>query len=289
ATIAFYNLQVTGNPLRLPYQVHEDAYGYSPLFLFESPKPQPNYRHEVMRNFQTGWGIEDYTQQQTFGGWLAAKATGLKELGTFFLGGALWLPLLAIRPLLARRRMRFVWFALGAFIAAELTVAWTFPHYFAPIVPLLFLLVIQGLRSLSALPRCGHAWARVAVPAIVVLHVMAVPTLFAQYAQWQPDGWQWQRARIAKQLADLPGSHLVLIEYDTDHNGHEEWVYNRADIARSKTIWARRINNEKDAQLLRHFYHRSAWLVKADDPAPRLIAIRKNDNGEVASLVDVER
>ena len=287
--IAYYNSQVTGNPLQLPYQVHEAEYGCSPLFLFKPPKEQPEYRHDVMREFQTGWGIEDYQKQQTLRGWLKAKTRGLTELGQFFLGSALWLPLLMIRPLLARKRMRFVWFALAAFVTAELSVAWVFPHYFAPIVPLLFLLVVQGMRYLAALPRCGHAWARIAVPALVVLHVIAVPTLFAQYVQWQPEGWQWNRARLAEQLAEMPGRHLVLVEYGPHHSGHEEWVYTRADIGRAQTVWARQITPDKDAQLLRHFYQRQAWLVRADDAEPRLIAIEKNSAGEIVSLADVER
>ncbi len=49
------------------------------------------------------------------------------------------------------------------------------------------------------------------------------------------------RKPVEKQLAALPGEHLVLVRYSKDHNSGEEYVYNDADIDHSKTVWAREI------------------------------------------------
>ena len=68
------------------------------------------------------------------------------------------------------------------------------------IAPLLFFLAVQGLRQLHAFQRQGHAWARLAVPAIMLLHLATLPIVWLQYAREQPQGWQWQRQRLADQL-----------------------------------------------------------------------------------------
>ena len=260
--------------------MHEAEYGYSPLFLWKEPKQVPEYRHAEMRDFQTGWGIADYQQQATIGGLVTAKAEGLTRLWKFFLCGALWVPLLMLRPLLGQQRMRFVWLTLVIVLAGEMAVPWTYPHYFAPVVPLVFVLVVQGMRCLATLPRWGYGWARLAIPAVVLLHVAAIPSLFADYVTQQPSTWQWHRARLAQQLESLPGNHLVMVHYRPDHNYHAEWVYNGADIAGSKVIWARRIDDRRDTQLLRFFQHRHVWLIDADAEYPKLIAIVTDDDGE---------
>lgn len=287
ALLGTYNCMITGDPFRMPYQVHEQDYGYSPLFLWEQPKEMPAYQHKVMRDFQTGWGIADYINQQSFLGWWLTKSEGLHRAGDFFLGEVLWIPvLLMIRPLLAQQKLKFAWFVLAVFLAAELSVCWIYPHYFAPAVPLLFLLVVQGMRYLSTLPRRGYAWARFAVPVVVGLHFLSIPPLFAQYMAWQPGGWQFQRDRIEQQLEALPGKHLVLVNYEPGHRGHEEWVYNKANIAKSKIIWARTMGLERDSQLLRFYHYRHLWRVNADAEQPELIAMEYDDASDKLSFVE---
>lgn len=289
AILGTYNCLVTGDPFRLPYQVHEQEYGYSPLFLWKSPKPMPEYQHDAMRDYYAGWAIEDYSTQQSLAGWWLAKSEGLHQVGRFFLGGVLWLPLLLmLRRLLAQRRLRFAWVVLGVFLIAELSVCWIYPHYFAPAVPLVFLLVVQGLRHLATLPRRGHAWARFAVPAILVMHILALPPLFAQYVAWEPEGWQFQRARIEAILKDLPGEHLVFVEYGPGHSGHEEWVYNKSNIAKSKIVWARTMGEELDSQLLRFYHDRQIWRVDADTEQPTLIAVENRAFDERYDAFDLD-
>ena len=96
----------------------------------------------------------------------------------FYLQDALFVSLLMLPILLCQKRFRYVGLALLVFLAAELMVPWMFPHYLAPIMPLVFLLVVQGMRHLNALTRQGHAWARFAVPGIMLLHGA---TLMSQY------------------------------------------------------------------------------------------------------------
>ncbi len=80
--------------------------------------------------------------------------------------------------------------------------------------------------------------------------------------------WFWQRAAIQDRLSQTAEKHLLLVQYGAHHNADQEWVYNGADIDGSKVVWARAMNQEEDAKLLRYFADRQAWLLRVD-----------NDNG----------
>src|SRR5262249_28164808 len=48
--MAKYNLAVTGNVLRMPYQVHQATYEICPAFAFLPLNPEPIYRHKDLRD-----------------------------------------------------------------------------------------------------------------------------------------------------------------------------------------------------------------------------------------------
>ena len=73
------------------------------------------------------------------------------------------------------------------------------------------------------------------------------------------------RGPVEKQLASLPGEHLVLVRYSKDHNVGEEYVYNEADIDRAKTVWAREIPGMDLSPLLNYFRNRDVWLYEPDE------------------------
>ncbi|HMK23300.1 MAG TPA: hypothetical protein VK466_13275, partial [Terriglobales bacterium] len=55
------------------------------------------------------------------------------------------------------------------------------------------------------------------------------------------------------------------------HTVDNEWVYNAADIDRSKIVWAREIPGRDPAPLLDYFRGRTVWLVEADATQPQLL------------------
>jgi hypothetical protein len=73
-----------------------------------------------------------------------------------------------------------------------------------------------------------------------------------------------QRARIVSQLEGTPGDHLVIVRYSPNHDVHQEWVYNAADIDHSKIVWARHIPGVDLKPLLDYFHNRRIWTLEPD-------------------------
>ena len=275
--IGYYNAKVTGHPLRLPYAVHEAAYGISPLFVWQSPKLEPEYHHPEIESFYRGWGLDAFRSHQSAEGFLNAKLDGTLVLWAFFLGPALTLTLVTLPGLWQDRRLRFAWRSLAALYLGSLCVFWMLPHYFAPAAPLLMLIVVQGVRRLRATAqrelKCGF----LVVPAIVLMQTVLLIAGVARQAEAKGTSWAHHRARIAAQLESAPGRHLVFVEYSPNHNVHAEWVYNAASIDDAPIVWARPMGPARDRELLDHFSDRQLWLLDADAPCPQLLPLDRRN------------
>jgi hypothetical protein len=239
----------------------------APHFVWQQPRPEPEFHHRVLRDFHKYWEMA---------AWGAARANrapyGLfdkaKTYWRFYLGPFLTLPLLTVPWLWRRRRTRLLLLA-GVFIALGLAVeVWHAPHYAAPALGLCLLLVIGGLRQLPHL----RLWRRIhpaagtwAVRAIVA-GGMLTPVIGGSI--WMDDGSA--RARIVRQFADQGRSHLVIVRYRLDHDSGDEWVYNAAGIDGAPIVWAREMDPTSNRALLRYFPNRRAWLLEPDLKPPRL-------------------
>lgn len=265
-----YNLRVTGSATRLPYQLHEEMYGACPLFLVLGLPPEPEYRHSVMRRFHLEWGLNSYLQQRDLQGWLRTKTALAGALWSFFCGPTLTIPLLPGVYMLGRRDMRFAISALALCAVASAIVPWMQPHYLAPSVPLLWLLLVQGWRRL----RIGwgpmrHFNRRLALGLFLLLMTLFTAKLAGHWTK-KPLGWQWQRRAIEERLTATPGEHLVFVNYSPGHNPLHEWVYNKAEIDAAKTVWARIMSPQENGRLIDYFAGRRVWIVDADARQPRL-------------------
>src|SRR5216684_5677232 len=84
------------------------------------------------------------------------------------------------------------------------------------------------------------------------------------------------RVAIAENLQRTPGKHLIMVRYDKDsnnHNIHDEWVYNGAEIDNAKVLWARELDAEQNAKLLAYFKDRQIWLLEPDTDNTELIPL----------------
>jgi hypothetical protein len=77
------------------------------------------------------------------------------------------------------------------------------------------------------------------------------------------------RAAMLRELQSLPGDQLVIVRYKPKHNPFDEWVYNHADIDKSKVVWARDMGDQ-NSELIRYFSGRRVWLLEADENPVKL-------------------
>ena len=265
AFMGYYNWRVTGNALQLPYLLNLRTYHTAQVFLWGHAKPAQHYRNQQFEDFYNTWERGNY-----HGEWSdIVRVTEEKmvrcSLTYLWAGELLALPTL---PFLFRdRKMRLLLFTFALGVAGVLTLVWSNPHYAAPFTGVVFALAVQMMRHLRAARgrrRCtGLALSR----AIVILLVLDTGINVARHVcdplRWPCEG-DSSRAAIAQKLMQTPGKHLIMVRYEQDHNIHDEWVYNGADIDGTKVLWARELDAQQNAKLFAYFKDRQIWLVTPD-------------------------
>jgi hypothetical protein len=269
----YYYHRVTGNGFRMTYQVNRATYAAAPYFLWQTPPPQPIYHHAVMREFYL-FERSGYENSFTFTGFLLRMAHKARSWWIAYLGPLLTLPSFALPWVIRRPKMRLPLAICAAMICGFAVETWTLPHYFAPAVGALYLLLVQGLRQLwhcrALQPRLGPAMVR-ALPVLACAMIALRVTALAVHAPIEP-AWPpgiLTRAALERQLSRLPGKQLVIVSYGSHHNFHAEWVWNRADIDRSKVVWARDMGNDGNLELLNYFKDRTVWTINPDTSPPQ--------------------
>jgi hypothetical protein len=270
AAMAHYNATVTGDPWKMPYSVHKEAYEVTPMFIWQEARPAPKYRHAVMRAFYDGWARESFESQKRPTGFFAIKGTQFALLWHWLLGTSLTIALLASGCRAPRHSRLLPLVCILTCLTALGVGAWTHPHYFAPAVAAVVLLVIQGMRRLRLAVRGARPVAGLLLPAVLIAQVLLFLALTCLYLAQQPGDWATERIRIASALQNMAGNHLVIVQYGHGHNPHAEWVYNGADIDGSKVVWARSMDDAANKRLLAYFENRRVWLLPVDEGTPRL-------------------
>ena len=265
AFIGFYNLRLTGNALLFPHVLNTSTYHSTPLFLWEHLKPEKTYNNEQFEDFYNGWEREDYQTS-----WKAARDVTLEKLArmgvAFFWPGVLFL-LPALPFAFRARKMRLLVVTFFVCLAGVFAVIWSAPHYAAPLSCVIYVLLIQAMRHLRKIEwktrLVGVALSRALVVLLVISTCIHVGRRACDPLWWTCTG-DSIRVAVVKQLSNAPGKHLIMVRYSDDHNIHDEWVYNGADIDGSKVVWARELKEDQNEKLFAYFKDRHIWLVEPD-------------------------
>jgi hypothetical protein len=271
----YFNWRVTGNPARMGYQVNRDTYGWPENLAFLSPKKltlhdpvmRKMYLKELAQRdaYSTPFKIADNLLTRLFDNW------------TYFIGPVLTIPLVFLPWVFQDRRTRpLVWF-IGVIAILNLLQLVLYPYHLGPLVGVMFAIVAQAIRHLYVLAgRRRGPVAMIVLPLCVILvgaMKQEADDLDLHLAYWER-AVEWHhdaRAYIAEWLAKRPGKQLVLVRYQASHHPNQEWVYNGADIDGSKVVWAREVDARQDAELLKYFKDREAWLLEADVYPQRVV------------------
>jgi hypothetical protein len=147
-------------------------------------------------------------------------------------------------------------------------VIWSNAHYAAPLTCVIFALAVQAIRHLRTM-HVGPRPVGLALSRAIVLLLVLDAGINTFRGICDPLLWPCQgdpsRTSIAEKLQHIPGKHLIMVRYDSnDHNIHDEWVYNGAEIDNAKVLWARELAPQQNAKLFAYFKDRKIWLVTPD-------------------------
>lgn len=268
AWLGYYNWRITGSAWRLPYQEHQAQYGAVPLFIIQTPLDPPHYNHKELETFYAADQRYEYMRRDS---WALIGRHMLTSLGWLYLavyGNAhsLVLPLLLL-PWAIRnnRRIRWLVILLALFVSSLLFETFLYGHYAAPAAGVVLAIELIHMRRLYRLRHpVGPLLARISIAVFFLWSLFWWLGFFG----WQQDPTKWQNRRQRVQsefLAQKPGKHLALVRY-RDHNVHEEWVYNAADLNGAKVIWAREMDPRHNRRLLEYYNDRQVWLIEPDSP-----------------------
>ncbi len=268
AFMGYYNHRLTGSALVMPHVLNTRVYHSAPLFLWERPTAEKTYRNAQFEDFYNGWERDNY--HINFADVRRVTWEKIFRCGVTYLWPGLLLALPALPFALRDRKIRLPLVSMALGTVAVFVVIWSNAHYAAPLTAAIFLLIVQSIRHLRTMRigarPVGAALARALVLALAFDTTAATARHVCDPLLWPCEG-DISRQAIAEKLVQTPGKHLILVRYgpEDEHNIHDEWVYNGAEIDNARVLWARELDAAQDAKLLAYFKDRSVWLVTPDD------------------------
>ncbi len=104
----YYDYRAFGNPFTLPYSVNRAQYAMAPYFVWQSPRPEPVYRHAAMRNFYHVGELDFFSSVHSVSGFLPFTLKKIYLAFQFYAGLVLCVPLIMLRRVFLDRRIRFL-------------------------------------------------------------------------------------------------------------------------------------------------------------------------------------
>jgi hypothetical protein len=234
-----------------------------------------------MRDFYSKWELVEFMYARTLTGFLPGTVKKAGVVLFFFLGIVLLPPLIMLPRVVRDRRLRIL-VLMGAVYGLGLSLnAWLFPHYVAPFTCGLYATLLQAMRHLRVWRPGGRPFGLAFVRLVpVVCVILAGLRLYAEPLRISIPRWpaMWygttpnglRRARVLAELEAYPGPQLAIVRYAPDHVPFDDWVYNAADIDKSKVVWAREMETGNSLDLLHYFRNRRVWLVEPDFDPPKV-------------------
>jgi hypothetical protein len=293
--LAYYNWRVTGNPSNPPYLQYRNVYGTPQPYWWQPPVIITRFNFPEIRDNYLNQ-LQLYRQRYSFSAIVTAERERLRNFWRFFIGPFLTPALFFLGWLLRDRRIR-PWLLISIpFVIDKATYHAWFPAQNAPATVLIVLVIVQCWRHLRVWQRhrnWGVSVTRLLMAGFAIAIVLgglgrAVEPVLPARLRHLPPLWESlypaRRLRddVNERLSRVPGKHLVFVKYSPGHCFCEEWVFNSADIASQRIIYARPFSPSSDEALIRTFQDHDAWVVEPDEQPYRLS--RLDDSQQVAAL-----
>ena len=279
AWMAYYDYRLYGDPLTPSYSVNRAQYAMAPYFVWQSKRPEPAYKHSVIRDFYYLDELDSFNKIHSLSGFVPQTILKAVRGILFYSGIVLLVPLIMVRRVFIDRRLRFLILCVFVIVAGQLVEIFLIPHYLAPLTAGFYAIGLQAMRHLRFWTPGGEpvgiTLQRLLLTLCVFLAVLraaaeplhlAIPIWpSAGAAEWYGPGISGtERAKIESDLEHLSGKQLAIVRYAPGHNPLDEWVYNAADIDNSKVVWAWDMDDSNNQKLIRYYKDRTVWLIEPD-------------------------
>jgi hypothetical protein len=266
--IGVYDLRITGQAWKLPYQAYDETYGADSPFVWGRTRTA-TYHHAVIEQY-----YDSPTQhpQRTLAAWAASLRKKFDSYRGLFLPSFASVLVLFMPAVLRDKKFWLPAASVGLAGLGLLGETWTLGHYAAPLVaPLLILHTAAAQRlallSLGRVPAGRYLLH--GVLACTLVSALVPPFVRAARSSTRPEKWYERRVGIERGLEASGVPHLILVDYGPAHRPNKEWVYNRAEVDASPVVWARSMGADEDARLLQYYPDRAVWALHVtDDDGP---------------------
>jgi hypothetical protein len=281
AWMGYYDYRAFGSPQTPPYSVNRATYAITPYYVWQPLRPDPVYRHEVLRRFYHSFELAIYNDIHTIPGFFSQSFNKAITGTLFFSGIALIPPLIMLRRVLLDRRIRFLVLCVAVLSVGMIIEVFLAPHYIAPFTAAFYAIGLQAMRHLwhwsPGSQKVGRTIVRLTVTLCILMaglrsfdRTLQMPIHKLPISGWVfwwigPDHFGQERAEVEGRLEQIPGGQLAIVRYSLNHDSMNEWVYNAAQIDDSKVIWARDMDAGHNLELIHHYPERNVWLVQPDE------------------------
>ncbi len=267
--LAYDNYRVTGHAFRLPYREYYEQYEVVPPFSIVPTSATPRtFRHFNLESRNR----ETYERARSWH-FSVDRPLDWLTLLRYYYGNLIWLlPVVVLLPALWRStKTRFAVILTAVIGAASLIEVWWYPHYGAPFLAAMLILVAQSMRYLGQWKYHGRSVGRFLVNAMPVAAflVMIASEAEATAKHWTADQIQARNVQNAQKenieqelLKRQSGQHVIFVNYAGLPSPHEEWIYNPANIDGAPVIWALDLGQTENEKLRRYYAGRSFWRFK---------------------------
>jgi hypothetical protein len=257
AWMLYYNYRTTGSPFDVPYAVHHRQYDIVNIVIWaDKALPQPpvdnaHIRAVHRREFESR--AESTTGMMRF--------VNFRILCQLYLGIPLSLCILCALPFTRWWRLRAgpVLAMALPMILGLMTYVWVSPHYAAPATAAYYIVGIVVLR------RMFLAWPVATQCLLAFIVFNAVWQYKDPTSQFLFDKREFvaDRKAVLEKLEQAPGKKVVFVKYEPGYDVNLEWIYNRADIDHSETIWAHEMGPARNRELINYYPDRQFWRLVA--------------------------
>jgi hypothetical protein len=262
--MAYYNFRVTGSPWKLSYQVYENHYPSTPIFLWSKMPPiQDVSIPQIFRDLQWVF-LEKQHNLHTINGYISQKVKDLLNISFFYFRFVFLIPLIMLPQVLRNRWNALAGLIVGLVVGMVLLETQSYPRKLAPVTCLLILFAVQSLRHLQFSRVLGRPVGSSLTALFVAIFGFSVFISFLPFFHAAPWPISQQRADLETQLNKDSGRHVILVRLGSNSYAypHFSLVYNRSDIDASKVIWAWDLNKEQNQKLCQYYQGRKIWLLE---------------------------